>query len=132
MVRTYPYIYKGWGFDNITGLFDKDGLLIGVKLSNVEIQGREWGDLERLDRVTVEEFGEPMDSHKSPTENMIKEKGEYAYKLFQKRNKCALVTFSWSNGLLHENLYIYRSDKIAQSETHRRIDNDMVEINKLK
>ena len=63
---------------------------------------------------------------------MIKEKGEYAYKLFQKRNKCALVTFSWSNGLLHENLYIYRSDKIAQSETHRRIDNDMVEINKLK
>lgn len=132
MVRTYPYIYKGWGFDNITGLFDKDGLLIGVKLSNVEIQGREWGDLERLDRITVEEFGEPMDAHQPPTENMIKEKGEYAYKLFQKSNKCALVTFSWSNGLLHENLYIYRSDKIAQSETHRRIDNDVVELNKLK
>ncbi len=132
ITKTYPFVYKGWGFDKTTGLFSKEGLLIGVMLSNAMIQGREWNSIEQLDSLTAKEFGKPTDAHQSPSENMIKEKGEYAYKLFQKGNKCALVTFSWSNDLIHENLYIYRADKIPQSESDRHIDNDIVELNKLK
>lgn len=132
MAYTYPYIYNGWGFDKVTGIFSKDGLLIGVMLSNIEIQNREWESIQQLDSLTTREYGKPTDAHQSPSENDVKAKGEYAYRFFQNGNKCALVTFSWSNDLIHENLYIYRADQIPQSETGRRIDNDMVELNKLK
>lgn len=132
LAYTYPFIYKGWEFDKTTGIFSKDGLLIGIVLSNFEIQNREWKSIPQLDSLTAMEFGKPTDAHQAPSENDVKTKGEYAYKLFRNENKCALVTFSWSNDLLHENLYIYRADQIPQSETGRRIDNDMVELNKLK
>lgn len=132
MAYTYPFIYKGWGFDKTTGLFSKDGLLIGVMLSNIENRNKVWESIQQLDSLTAMEFGKPTDAHQSPSTNDVKAKGEYAYKFFQNGNKCALFTFSWSNDLLHENLYIYRADQIPQSETGRRIDNDMVELNKLK
>lgn len=136
MTGNYPHIYNGWGFDNTKGIFSKGGLLVGVVLSNLCLDKRmaksDYRSVEILDSIATKEFGKAVDAHQSPSENEVKAKGEYAYKLFQKGNRCALITYSWSNDVLHENYYIYRADKIPQSENGRRIDNDLSELNKLR
>ena len=129
---TYPFVYKGWEFDKVTGIFSKDGLLVGVKLSNMQIQSREWNSAEQLDSLVAAEFGKPTDARQAPSENDVKAQGEYAYKFFQNGNRCALVTFSFSNDHLHENLYVYRADQITQSGKGRHIDNDLEQLTKLK
>lgn len=134
MVLNYPYVYNDWGFDNIRGLFSNDGLLVGVVLSSLMTDGRSinFDNLAKLDSLSAVEFGNHIDSHQSPSEKIIKEKGEYAYKLFQKRNKCSLITYSSSDDILYENLYVYNADQIDIDESIRRIDNDLTELQKLK
>lgn len=136
LLGNYPFVYKDWGMDNITGLFLEDGSLVGVLLSSIETEERmsknSCSNLALLDSVATHEFGKAIDAHQMPSENIVKEKGNYPYKIYQKGNRCALYAFSWSNENLHANLYVYRADKIKLDKSKRRIDSDLTELNKLR
>ncbi len=130
MIAQYPYIYKGFGFDRLKGIFSRKGQLVGVHLSAMNSESRRSylpENMNALEKAMNTEYGKYIDAHQTPSENDIKKKGEYTYKLWAKGNKYALMSFSSEENSdnLFINLYIYRKDQIANQQTNRSIDDDL-------
>ena len=130
MIACYPYVYNGFGFNGIKGIFSDDNLLVGVVLSAMDNGHRAVilpDNMVALEKVVASEYGDHVDAHQCPSENDVRDKGEYAYKLWKCGNKHALMTLSARKDSenICVNLYIYRRDKIDLQQSEMSMDSEM-------
>lgn len=90
--NTFPFFYKGYGFDNVRGIFSKENTLIGLVLRSY-FQNK---NVYPSDNLTIleKEYGKPIKVHQDPTPNDVKAKGEYPNKLWYKNGVSVLLTYS--------------------------------------
>ena len=136
MIAFYPYIYNGFGFHRIKGIYSEDDLLIGVVLSGMDNGHREVllpDNMKALEKAITEEYGNYVEAHQTPSEKDVREKGEYTFKLWKQGNKYALMTLSAKEDSenIYVNLYIYRKDKINSQQSDKNIDEDITRLKSL-
>lgn len=136
MIAFYPYMYNGFGFNSVKGIFSESDSLIGVVLSGMDNGHREImlpDNMEALEKAITSEYGNYVEAHQTPSERDIREKGEYTYKLWKQGNKYALMTLSAKEDSenIYVNLYIYRKDKINSQQSDKNIDEDIKRLKSL-
>ena len=136
MIAFYPYMYNGFGFNSVKGIFSESDSLIGVVLSGMDNGHREiilLDNMEALEKAITSEYGNYVEAHQTPSERDIREKGEYTYKLWKQGNKYALMTLSAKEDSenIYVNLYIYRKDKINSQQSDKNIDEDIKRLKSL-
>ena len=90
--KTFPFLYKGYGFDNVRGIFSKENTLIGLVLRSY-YQNKNVYPSDNL-AILDKEYGKPIKAHQDPTTNDVKAKGEYPNKLWYKDGVSILLTYS--------------------------------------
>ena len=92
---TFPFLYKGYGFDNVRGVFSKENTLIGIVLRS-HFQNKNIYPSDNL-AMLEKEYGKPIKAHQDPTPNDVKDNGEYPNKLWYKNGTSVLMTYSIDN-----------------------------------
>lgn len=107
--HTFPFFYKGYGFDNIKGIFSKENTLIGIVLRSY-FQNKDVYPSDNL-AILEKEYGKPTKAHQDPTPNDVKAKGEYPNKLWYKNGISVLLTYSIDNNgydvIMHTYIFNY-------------------------
>lgn len=128
------YLYKGWRFKYYRAIYNSNGKLIGVKLTN-RVSDMDTDAFSNncniIDSVCIDEYGSINDKHQSPTINILHKKGEYPLRLWTKNKLSSLLTIDHNNEQFIISLIVYQNNALKIDSNKRRIDNDMEELKKL-